>query len=184
MQSRVKPELLGVAEAEEMTGRSQWSWRRDCYSGAIASVKIGRRLLIPIAEIRRVIAKNTRPRINGSQPRRGRGKLILASALCAVLTATAQGQGVAFYTQGATTTKVNQTAATAGSKATTSVHLQYVMPDTSYAASCSLVDAIGVPYIEGITKFTDHIAVTISNRYSDLASGASEIDCIVTGSSK
>jgi hypothetical protein len=190
MQSRVnrkiEPELLGVAEAEEMTGRSRWSWRRDCYSGAIASVKIGRRLLIPIAEVRRVIAENTRPRLNGSQLRRGKSmkKLILASALCAVLTATAQAQGVAFYTQGATTTKVNLTPAAPGSKATTSVHLQYVMPDTSYAASCSLVDAIGLPYIEGITKFTDHIVVTISNRYSDLASGASEIDCIVTGSSK
>jgi hypothetical protein len=67
MQSRVnrkiEPELLGVADAEQMTGRSRWSWRRDCYSGAIASVKIGRRLFIPIAEVRRVIAENTRPRL-------------------------------------------------------------------------------------------------------------------------
>jgi len=60
---RVEQELLGVADAEEMTGRSRWSWRRDCYSGAITSVKIGRRLLIPVTEIRRVIAENTRPRL-------------------------------------------------------------------------------------------------------------------------
>jgi hypothetical protein len=60
---KVEPELLGVAEAEEMTGRSRWSWRRDCYSGAIASVKIGRRLFIPTAEVRRVIAEGTRPRL-------------------------------------------------------------------------------------------------------------------------
>jgi hypothetical protein len=60
---KIEQELLGVADAEEMTGRSRWSWRRDCYSGAITSVKIGRRLLIPIAEVRRVIAENTRPRL-------------------------------------------------------------------------------------------------------------------------
>ncbi len=60
---RIEPELLGVAEAEAMTGRSRWSWRRDCYSGAIASVKIGRRLLLPIEEIRRVISEGTRPRL-------------------------------------------------------------------------------------------------------------------------
>jgi hypothetical protein len=60
---KIEQELLGVADAEEMTGRSRWSWRRDCYSGAITSVKIGRRLLIPIAEVRRVIAENTQPRL-------------------------------------------------------------------------------------------------------------------------
>lgn len=59
----IQPELLGMAEAEAMTGRSRWSWRRDCYSGAVASVKIGRRLFVPIAEVRRVINENTRPRL-------------------------------------------------------------------------------------------------------------------------
>ena len=79
MQSKVirgiEPELLGVVEAERMTGRSRWSWRRDCYSGAITSVKIGRRLLVPISEIRRVIAENTRPRLENphmNNPRLGR----------------------------------------------------------------------------------------------------------------
>jgi hypothetical protein len=46
-----------------MTGRSRWSWRRDAYEGKIASVKLGAKLLIPIAEIRKVMADNTRPRL-------------------------------------------------------------------------------------------------------------------------
>jgi hypothetical protein len=59
--AKVEPEYIDVQGAEIMTGRSRWSWRRDAYSGRIASVKIGAKLLIPIAEIRRVIAENTRP---------------------------------------------------------------------------------------------------------------------------
>jgi hypothetical protein len=63
----IEPELLGMDEAETLTGRSRWSWRRDCYSGAVASVKIGRRLLVPVSEVRRVIAENTRPRLDKLQ---------------------------------------------------------------------------------------------------------------------
>lgn len=63
----IEPELLGMAEVEAMTGRSRWSWRRDCYSGAIASVKIGARLFVPVSEVRRVIAENTRPRLQNAQ---------------------------------------------------------------------------------------------------------------------
>ena len=59
--AKVEPEYVSVQSAEIMTGRSRWSWRRDAYAGRIASVKIGAKLLIPIAEIRRVIAENTRP---------------------------------------------------------------------------------------------------------------------------
>jgi hypothetical protein len=62
-QRRIEAELLGMADAEAMTGRSRWSWRRDCYSGAVASVKIGRRLFVPTSEVRRVIAEGTRPRV-------------------------------------------------------------------------------------------------------------------------
>jgi hypothetical protein len=61
MKRSLEPEYVGVAEAEAMTSRSRWSWRRDAYNGTIASVKIGTRLLIPISEIRRVLAENTRP---------------------------------------------------------------------------------------------------------------------------
>lgn len=63
----VEPEFISVQGAETMTGRSRWSWRRDAYSGKIASVKIGAKLLIPIAEIRRVIAENTRPRLQDAR---------------------------------------------------------------------------------------------------------------------
>ena len=66
-QRKIEPELLGMDEAEALTSRSRWSWRRDCYSGAIASVKIGRRLFVPMSEIRRVIAENTRPRRQGTK---------------------------------------------------------------------------------------------------------------------
>ena len=64
VQRKIEPELLGMADAEQMTGRSRWTWRRDCYSGAVASVKIGRRLFVPIEEVRRVIAESTRPRVD------------------------------------------------------------------------------------------------------------------------
>jgi len=61
--AKVEPEYVSVQSAETLTGRSRWSWRRDAYDGKIASVKLGAKLLIPIAEIRRVIAENTRPRV-------------------------------------------------------------------------------------------------------------------------
>jgi len=58
---RIEPEYFGVDEAEILTGRSRWSWRKDAYAGRIASVKLGRRLLIPRAEIDRVMQANFRP---------------------------------------------------------------------------------------------------------------------------
>ena len=60
---RIEAEYVGVEDAETLTGRSRWSWRKDAYSGRIASVKLGRRLLIPVAEIRRVLAEGLRPRV-------------------------------------------------------------------------------------------------------------------------
>ena len=62
--AQIEPEYVSVQGAETMTGRSRWSWRRDAYAGKIASVKLGAKLLIPIAEIRRVIAENTRARLD------------------------------------------------------------------------------------------------------------------------
>ena len=53
--------LLGVMEAEAVTGISRWTWRRWAYDGRIASVKLGKRLLIPAAEIERLIGAGTRP---------------------------------------------------------------------------------------------------------------------------
>jgi hypothetical protein len=60
---RIEPEYMGVDEAEIMTGRSRWSWRKDAYSGKVSSVKVGRRLLLPVSEIRRILAEGTRPRV-------------------------------------------------------------------------------------------------------------------------
>lgn len=69
--AKVEPELVSVQSAEIMTGRSRWSWRRDAYEGKVESVKIGSKLLIPIAEVRRVISENTRPRLDNSVNRAG-----------------------------------------------------------------------------------------------------------------
>ena len=54
--------LLGVAEAEALTGVSRWTWRRWAYDGKVASVKLGKRLLSPRAEISRLVDEGTNPR--------------------------------------------------------------------------------------------------------------------------
>jgi excisionase family DNA binding protein len=59
---RPKQDYLGVEEAAAMTGTSHWFWRRKAYDGTIASVKLGRRLLISRSEIERYIQEGTRPR--------------------------------------------------------------------------------------------------------------------------
>jgi hypothetical protein len=61
-QKPVEPEFLSVDDAESMTSVSRWTWRSWAYSGRIASVKAGRRLLIPLGEIRRLVAEGTHPR--------------------------------------------------------------------------------------------------------------------------
>jgi hypothetical protein len=68
MQRKIEAELLDMADAEAMTGRSRWSWRRDCYSGVVTSVKIGRRLFLPVSEVHRVIAENIRFRVISPAP--------------------------------------------------------------------------------------------------------------------
>jgi excisionase family DNA binding protein len=57
-----KQDYLGVEDAAVMTGTSPWFWRRKAYDGTVGSVKLGRRLLIPRAEIDRYIQESTRPR--------------------------------------------------------------------------------------------------------------------------
>lgn len=54
--------LVGVVDAETISGVSRWTWRRWAYDGKVASVKLGKRLLIPRAEIARLVDENTRPR--------------------------------------------------------------------------------------------------------------------------
>jgi hypothetical protein len=60
---RFEPEYVGVDDAEIMSGLSRWTWRSWAYSGRVTSVKAGRRLLIPVTEIRGVMDEGTRPRV-------------------------------------------------------------------------------------------------------------------------
>ena len=61
----IEREYLGVGEAEVLTGISRWTWRSYAYKGVVESVKVGKRLLIPLAEIRRILAEGCRPRLGG-----------------------------------------------------------------------------------------------------------------------
>jgi hypothetical protein len=62
MARKVKPEYFNTQEARTMTGLSEGVWRRKAASGAIESVRVGKRLLIPVEEIRRILAAGTVPR--------------------------------------------------------------------------------------------------------------------------
>jgi excisionase family DNA binding protein len=64
---KIEPELLGMAEAEAMTGVSRWTFRRWAYAGKISSVKLGNRLMISRVELDRVIAEGTRPRLQDAR---------------------------------------------------------------------------------------------------------------------
>ena len=55
--------FIGVDKAEQIYGLSRWTFRRWAYDGTISSVKLGRRLLVPVEEIERVVVKGTRPAI-------------------------------------------------------------------------------------------------------------------------
>jgi hypothetical protein len=63
----VEKEFLSVVEAETLSGMSRWSWRSWAYKGTISSTKVGKRLLIPLTEVRRVLAEGTRPRLQDGQ---------------------------------------------------------------------------------------------------------------------
>jgi len=70
MQQRVtNHQLLSVLDAEAATGISRWTWRRWAYEGKIASVKLGKRLMLSQVELDRVIAEGTRPQaLNYNDP--------------------------------------------------------------------------------------------------------------------
>lgn len=57
----VEAEYVSVQDARVMTGISVRTWRRYVYEGKVASTKVGRRLAIPVAEIRRVMSEGYRP---------------------------------------------------------------------------------------------------------------------------
>jgi excisionase family DNA binding protein len=54
--------IIPIREAAHRLGISIWTARKKAYSGEIASVKIGAKLLIPGSEIERVISEGLRPR--------------------------------------------------------------------------------------------------------------------------
>jgi hypothetical protein len=49
------------------TGLSVWTWRRWAYDGKIASVKAGKRLLIPASEVERILNEGLRPALTPSE---------------------------------------------------------------------------------------------------------------------
>jgi hypothetical protein len=49
--------------AKDMTGFSDWIWRRMALRGEIDSYRVGKQLFIPIREINRVVLEGFRPRI-------------------------------------------------------------------------------------------------------------------------
>jgi hypothetical protein len=61
----VEREFVSVAEAEALTGVSRWTWRVYAYKGRVSSVKVGKRLLLPVCEVRRILSEGTRPRVDG-----------------------------------------------------------------------------------------------------------------------
>jgi hypothetical protein len=67
MAEMIEPEYMSVVDAEVLTGISRWYWRSLAYGGKVESVKLGSpkngRLVIPISEVRRVMAEHTRPRV-------------------------------------------------------------------------------------------------------------------------
>jgi excisionase family DNA binding protein len=53
-------QFVSVREAEAKTGVSRWTWRRWALDRKVGSVKLGKRLLIPVAEIDRLMHQNAR----------------------------------------------------------------------------------------------------------------------------
>lgn len=59
----VEPEVLPVKVFAAKLGISVWTARQLCYSGKIASVKLGSKLLVPVGEVSRLLTDNLRPRL-------------------------------------------------------------------------------------------------------------------------
>ena len=59
----ISPKLVGIRDASHYLGLSPWTIRSWCYSGKIASHKVGSRLMVSMEELERVIHESERPRI-------------------------------------------------------------------------------------------------------------------------
>lgn len=57
-------EWVSVAEAEALTGRSRWTWRKDAYVGRIGSAKVGKMLMLRLADVRDFMERGFRPAID------------------------------------------------------------------------------------------------------------------------
>jgi Helix-turn-helix domain len=57
----VQREYVSPREAQTMTGIAPYTWRRYALEGRIGSTKFGRKVLIPVSEIRRVLSESYRP---------------------------------------------------------------------------------------------------------------------------
>lgn len=62
-QITARPELLKVSTFAEQLGITAWTARAWCQQGKVASVKIGKRVLIPASELGRLISQHTRPAV-------------------------------------------------------------------------------------------------------------------------
>lgn len=62
MKHKFEREYLSFREAEDLTGLSRWTLRRMDVDGRMATTRIGKRVLIPVVEIRRLAAEGMRPR--------------------------------------------------------------------------------------------------------------------------
>jgi excisionase family DNA binding protein len=56
--------LLSVKEFGALLGVSLWTVRAWAYRGRVASVKLGARMMIPTAELDRLISENMRPALS------------------------------------------------------------------------------------------------------------------------
>jgi hypothetical protein len=65
-------EWISVDEAEAITGRSKWSWRRDAYASRIGSSKVGRRLFLRLKDVLEVMDSGYRPSVSELQRLQGR----------------------------------------------------------------------------------------------------------------
>jgi hypothetical protein len=76
MTTPIQSKLTTVKKFAETIGLSPWTIRHYAYTGRVASVKLGTRLLIPVSEIDRLIEENMRPRVidQSSRPRMVQGR--------------------------------------------------------------------------------------------------------------
>lgn len=52
---------MGVKDASNYTGLSEWTLRKWAYAGKLGSIKLSTRLLFDKTELDRILTENTRP---------------------------------------------------------------------------------------------------------------------------